>query len=229
MADDLSRKLEAAIEKLRQDVDRLMMANPLEAASVTSGRVRFIGGTLRVDAGGSVEIVGSLEVDGTTTVTGSFTVTGPWNLAGDGTISGNVTGTGTLTWTGPWNLNGTGKIQGPVDITGILRLLSDLRVESGGKITVTGADGDTVIANSRVTFANGAELVSETDSLVVRQGTSGVVAGSGQAQLRSGGKFFRVSSGGGFRMAGVPEATDATGLSYLAINSAGDVFAVPAP
>lgn len=229
MADDLSRKLEAAFERLEHRVQRLEMANPFESASVTSGRVRFIGGTLRVDAGGSVEIVGTLEVDGTTTVTGSFTVTGPWNLAGDGTISGNVTGTGTLTWTGPWNLNGTGKIQGPVDITGILRLLSDLRVESGGKITVTGADGDTVIQNSRVTFANGAELVSETDSLVVRQGTSGVVAGSGQAQLRSGGKFFRVSSGGGFRMAGVPEATSATGLSYLAINSAGDIVSVPAP
>lgn len=150
---------------------------------------------------GTLTIVGTLNGDGTmtwsgdVTLTGTFKANGPWELNGAGTIAGNTTGTGTLTWTGPWNLNGTGKIQGPVDITGILRLLSDLRVESGGKITVTGADGDTVIQNSRVTFPNGSAIRTDGAGLQITQGSAQAAVFDGIARLRAGTKTLSVGSG----------------------------------
>lgn len=182
------------------------------------------------DASGSAVVYGTLTVVGTLNGDGSITWAGPWNLTGPGSISGDTTGAGELTWAGPWHLNGPGTIAGDVTQTGNTNQQGNVTVNNGGKITVTGADGDTVIQNSRVTFANGAELVSETDSLVVRQGTSGVVAGSGQAQLRSGGKFFRVSSTGGFRAAGLPtiaraDANNAV-VGTIWANTAGDLYRV---
>ncbi|MCB8043626.1 hypothetical protein JM654_03805 [Microbacterium oxydans] len=39
---------------------------PLENASITNGRLRIIGGTLRVDSGGSLIVVGTMSIDGTT-------------------------------------------------------------------------------------------------------------------------------------------------------------------
>lgn len=122
MADDLTRKLQQELEQLRQDVRRLQRTNPLEAASVTSGRVRFIGGTLRVDSGGRVEIVGSLRIDGSTVVNGTFKIEGPWSLNGNGEIAGNVAVTGKLTQNGPWELRGNGDITGDVGIDGDLSL-----------------------------------------------------------------------------------------------------------
>ena len=40
----------------------LESASPLESSSVSNGRVRFIGGLLRIDSGGRVEIVGTLQI-----------------------------------------------------------------------------------------------------------------------------------------------------------------------
>lgn len=127
----------AALQTLQQQVAQLMTPNPFESASVTNGRVRFIGGLLRVEAGGSVEIVGSLEIDGTTIVTGTFRVEGPWEITGNGTITGatsitgNVTATGTWTQNGEWVFNGDGQINGTAHITGDVTLDSDLSVGSG--------------------------------------------------------------------------------------------------
>jgi hypothetical protein len=85
------------IERLIRRIDRLESGANLENSSITNGRMRFIGGLLRIDSGGRVEIVGTLEIDGTTTVTGTFTVEGPWSLDGNGSITGNVTVTGKIT------------------------------------------------------------------------------------------------------------------------------------
>lgn len=89
MADDLS-DLTAEVRALKSDVERLKAANPLESASVTKGRVRFIGGTLRVDSGGRVEIVGTLVVDGETDITGETTLSGDLTVDSEGSI--NVAG-----------------------------------------------------------------------------------------------------------------------------------------
>lgn len=137
------------IRKLAYKVDRLYNGTQLENSSITEGRMRFIGGLLRVDSGGRVEIVGTLQVDGQTTVTGEFevtgdfTVTGPWNLKGAGIIEGDVTITGKVTQVGDmdvdgvftlngdgWSITGDGEISGKVNLTG------SLEVAEGGYIQV---------------------------------------------------------------------------------------------
>lgn len=153
MADDLSDAF-AEIRALKDQVRRLANAQPLRNSSVSQGRLRFIGGLLRVDSGGRVEIVGTLQIDGTTTVTGTFRVDGPWTLAGNGTITGNVsitgnvTSTGILTQNGPWNLNGAGTIAGNVTQTGNTNQKGTVTVNGGGKIVVQGAGGDVVLDSS---------------------------------------------------------------------------------
>lgn len=133
MAEDLSNYMKP-IRDLQQAVERLQQARWLENASVTNGRVRFVGGTLRVDSGGSVQIVGSLEIDGTTTISGSFVLSGPnWQITGNGTISGNVTITGAL------------NVNGPTTINGATTLNNTLTVSSGqiraGDVTITPSGG----------------------------------------------------------------------------------------
>lgn len=122
MADDLSSN--KVIRELKDRVRRLEVGTPLYSTSVTEGRLRFIGGLLRVDSGGRVEIVGTLEIDGTTDINGPTTVTG------------------TFTVEGPWSLEGNGDITGDVSVTG------DVDVESGGRVVVHGGGGDVILDSS---------------------------------------------------------------------------------
>jgi len=201
MADDLNRKFQAQLDEMKQEIRRLQRTNPLEAASVTSGRVRFIGGQLRVDSGGSVVIVGTLAIDGTTTVTGTFTVSGPWNLTGAGTISGNVTitgnvtSTGTLTQNGPWNMNGAGTIAGNVTQTGNTTMTGNFTVTGGGKITVGSMTIDPNISGGAIAFANGAQVFTDGSTIQVYKGNGVVQISDTEAKLQVGGTGVRVTSG----------------------------------
>lgn len=173
------------IQKLVRRVSRLESGAMLENSSITNGRMRFVGGLLRIDSGGSVQIVGTLSIDGTTTVTGTFTVSGPWNLTGNGTITGavtitgNVTSTGTLTQNGPWNLNGVGTIAGNVTQTG------DLTVSGGGKITIPG-DNPIVLENVGGVAhigVGGSEIRGGDNGIVLDPG-SGATIGTTSAGVR---------------------------------------------
>lgn len=150
MADDLSSN-----GAFREVLDRLRILETtvmLQNAAVTEGRLRFIGGLLRVDSGGRVEIVGTLQIDGTTNVTGSFNMTGTVDM------EGNVTITGPLTVEGLWDLTGDGTIAGNVEVTG------DMKTVDGGRIIVSGPDGDTVLTESKMIFGNGSEVASYSTS-----------------------------------------------------------------
>lgn len=222
MADDLSDALKD-IRELKQAVQRLQAARPLENASVTNGRVRFVGGTLRVDSGGSVVIVGTLSIDGTSTVTGEFKVTGPWRLEGNGTITGNVsitgnvTSMGTLTQNGPWNLNGAGTIAGNVTQTGDTSQRGNVTVNSGGKITVQGGGGNVVLDSSfsaprmqlgsaqidggasSFTFTVGAQVIYFFENTIRIPGMASKAASTvpggfvGAVHVDSAGKFWRLT------------------------------------
>lgn len=222
------------IQKLIRRVSRLESGAMLENSSITGGRMRFIGGLLRVDSGGRVEIVGTLQIDGTTTVTGTFTVDGPWELAGNGTITGNVTGTGRLTWNGPWDLTGTGTITGPVNISGILTLLSDLRVQGGGKITVgpitidtAGAYGgriasvSTLLLDATAVLATGPFTASQISSL------GGISALGGIAAIGDIESVGEVRSNG-LRATGIVNFSGLTGAPVgavpLMVDGAGRVY-----
>lgn len=135
MVDDLSD----ALKKLRELQDRvrqLETAIPLENASVTEGRVRFIGGTLRVDSGGRVEIVGTLDVQGTASVSGPLTISGQLDVTGPATISESL------------HVGGNTTIDGTLDIGAETTLDSSLTVVEGGSVTV---DGDLPVTLESVT------------------------------------------------------------------------------
>lgn len=181
MVDDLSDAW-AEIRALKKDIERLKAANPLEAASVTKGRVRFIGGELRIDSGGRLIIEGTLSVDGVTTVTGSFTVSGPWNLTGNGTITGNVTISGKLVQNGEWELNGNGKIQGNVDVVG------------GGKIKAGNVEIVPSSAGGSVNFGDSRGINAGSGFLGFYDGTRFIVFNASGIALNAGGPNLVIGS-----------------------------------
>lgn len=207
-----------AIRELQSEVRRLRSGIQLENSSITNGRMRFIGGTLRIDSGGRVEIVGTLEIDGNTTVSGTFDVDGPWSLDGNGTITGNVTSTGTFTQNGPWALNGTGTIAGNVTQTGNLTVSGGGKINVGTNMTLTpGTDGGSVV------FGNGSKLSANASSIGLTYGTSTVRIGDSTAGLLAGSNSITVSgSGVQINLAAIPtESTSGLPSGTLSINGGG--------
>lgn len=193
MADDLNQKLRAELDEMKADIRRLQRANPLEAASVTNGQIRIIGGTIRVDGGGNLIVNGTMSVNGTSTVTGSFTVSGPWNLSGTGTISGNVTitgnvtATGTLTQNGPWNLNGAGTIAGNVTQTGNTTQQGNVTLTGGGKITAGLIEITPSVSGGSIQFGSGRRIDAGSGFLGVYDGGRFIVFNSSGVAINGGG------------------------------------------
>lgn len=163
--DDLA-DVKAELKALQREVREMGAATPLQSASVTKGTVRFIGGTLRVDSGGRVEIVGFFSIEGTTQIIGPVT------------ISGDIHATGEWTQIGPWHLNGTGSIAGNADITGTLTLLKDLIVSSIGKIEVQGTNPirlRQVGGLARMDLGNTASVWSGGDGVTINATSGGFI------------------------------------------------------
>ncbi|GAA4774690.1 M23 family metallopeptidase [Microbacterium gilvum] len=147
MVDDLSDAW-AEIRKMQKKIRRLENTTMLEDSAIENGRMRFIGGELRLDSGATLTLIGTMNANGTVNITGllngsgqlvwsgSVEFTGPWNFEGDGTISGDVTATGKWTQNGPIDINGAWSLDGDGDITGDVDLTGDMNVVGGGKIIV---------------------------------------------------------------------------------------------
>lgn len=215
--------LAGLINRLVRRIERLEAGANLESSSITNGRMRFIGGLLRVDSGGRVEIVGSLQIDGTTVVNGRFKIEGPWSLNGDGEIAGNVNITGKLTQNGPWEFIGAGKITGNVDVTGTIRVLA------GGKIQVGNITIDPTISGGAIAFANGAQVFTDASTIQVYKGNGVAQISDTEAKLQVGGVSIRIVDGS-VQFLGLPtvprgSANNAT-VGSLYINTSGQVFRV---
>lgn len=182
MADDLSDAFKE-IRELKREVRRLQNARPLENSSVTNGRMRFVGGLLRIDSGGRVEIVGALQVDGATVATGTFRIEGPWTFTGNGTISGNVNITGTLTQNGTWAFNGNGTVTGDMNVTG------------GGRVKVGTMTLDPSISGGAMTFGNGAQVFTDSTTIQVYKGNGVVQVSDTEVKMQLGGTAIRLLSG----------------------------------
>lgn len=171
MADNLASNSE--FRDLKDRVRRLEVGTPLYSASVTEGRLRFIGGLLRVDSGGRVEIVGTLEVDGNTTVTGPFSVEGTWTLEGNGDITGDV------------------------DLSGDMNVTGDVEVLSGGRIKI----GDIILnptdEGGSLDFGGGKKIHAGSGFLGMYNGSSFIAFNSsGVAISGSSGPIVTVGPGG---------------------------------
>jgi hypothetical protein len=194
-------------EELKSAIRSLQTQSPLENSAVKNGRLRFIGGLLLVDGGGTLQVVGTLLVDGTSTVTGTFNVEGPWNLSGDGTITGTVTVSGPVT------------ISGDVDLTGTMTVTGDITVEGTGRINV----GDIVIDPSgggKITFPSGAAIEAGA-GVQLRAGTSTAVVASSGITLNAAGRTVSLLSTGFFvsGISTVPLASAPAGAFVGAIYS----------
>lgn len=183
MANDLS-DVYAELRRLQERVRVLETANPLEASSITNGRVRFIGGLLRIDSGGRVEIVGTLQIDGTTNITGTTTVTGTFKLEG------------------PWSLKGNGDITGTVTVTG------DINVTGSGRIKVGNMVLDPSSNGGSMKFSGGPEVYASGQTLSLYSGSlngGSVDLSPGSAKLSGGGARWVEVSSTGIRLVGVPK------------------------
>lgn len=115
------------VQKLVARVSRLESGAMLENSSITNGRMRFIGGLLRVDSGGRVEIVGTLEGEG------------PLGWVGLAAFDGPVEITDTLDVTASTRLRNTLDVTGPTTLNATVQLLKDMLVKAGGKIVIEGS------------------------------------------------------------------------------------------
>lgn len=188
MADDLS-DVYAELRRLKERVRVLETANPLENSSISAGRLRIIGGTLRVDSGGHVEVDGTFAGEGGMNWSGTvafqsvFTQNGPWNMNGAGTIAGDVKQTGDTTQQGNVNVTGGGKVTA-----------GNVTVEPN-KITV----GSATLQNGELELSNGAKLAvgltGGTSSIgLLPGGSADISANTLTAWLRATGATISVTT-----------------------------------
>lgn len=210
---------EYPISKIVQRLDALEKGNPLESASVTRGRLRFIGGLLLIDSGGTLQVIGRF--DGT----GNFEWSGPWKFdSGDGEIAGNVNLTGDFDLTGQMNVTGgieilgAGKIKvGNVIIengkitagTGSARVVID---GATGKVTAGDMSMDPTVSGGALTFANGAQVFTDSGTVQVFKGNSVVQVTDGYARLQNGGSVVQIDPAGIRMTPGAIGTQSGTGL-----------------
>ncbi|MCW2165409.1 Polymer-forming protein [Microbacterium hydrothermale] len=187
---------DSPMEDLRDAVTRQRRENPFESSSVRDGRVRFIKGLLRVEAGGRVEIVGTLQVDGTSTVTGSFTVSGPWKLTGDGSITGQLTITGPVTISGDVDLTGTMTVTGDIEISGPGKIKVGNVILEDGKIKAGGMTINPDVNGGQIDFGGGRSVNAGTGFLGLYDGDRFVVFNGSGVTMVAGGRSLSVGPSG---------------------------------
>ncbi|WP_291053739.1 hypothetical protein [Herbiconiux sp.] len=123
------------IKRIVYRLDRIEGGWLLENASITRGRVRFIGGLLQGMAGAVFEWIGTFNLTGAFTAIGSSIFRGPVSITGE---------TGTLDVEADASFGGDVAITKTLDVTAettlreLVSLLSDMRVVGGGKIDLGG-------------------------------------------------------------------------------------------
>ncbi|PMC04166.1 hypothetical protein CJ226_09170 [Microbacterium sp. UMB0228] len=176
------------IEKLVRRVARLESGAQLEKSSITNGRMRFIGGQLLIDSGGSLRVVGTADVAGTQRVTGrlegsgSFDWTGPSWLRGGSTIEGTLRVTETAQLVGNTTIGGTCTIGASLAVNGQATLNSDLTIGRGriraGAVTITPSGGGAVqVGTLQIDGANGGTIRSSGTIYLEGDGPSVRVVG----------------------------------------------------
>lgn len=210
MVDDLSDH-ESALRDLEARVSALESGTPFENASVTNGSVRFIGGTLRVEEDGRVEIVGTLSVEGQASVSGPLTISGELNVTGPATISETL------------HVGGDTTIDGTLDIGAETTLDSSLTVVEGGSVTVDGDLPATLesVSNGGVSLASlsfpGARIVGYRTSL-----GEGLAIGPSSGSFIKDPSIFVMDDKIGISATSLPSGRSAR---YLVIDDDGYIYA----
>lgn len=198
-----------AIDKIVRRIERLESGAFLESASVTAGRLRFIGGLLLLDSGARLEVVGTVDGEG------QFRWVGPWEFDSPegGTIAGDVDLAGDFDLTGKFT-SGNVRIEGGRIYVGAG---SNLIVIDGatGKVTVGGLVLDPSDHDGMMTLPNGAQVLGHESNLELY----GPLVGGGRRGLS-----LRPD---GVTLPGMPTETNLTGLDWVAVDFAGRLVRVP--
>jgi hypothetical protein len=171
------------IERLIARVSRLESGSMLEKVSITAGRMRFIGGVLRLDSNALLELVGKANITGTLEGVGTILWRGSMKILGLGTldVDGPATFKATLDVTADTRLRGPTSIEDTLDVTAETRLRGDttleknLSVRTGGKITVEGSSPVTIGVTSDGrpgVEMSGGRLSSAEDRVALTKGTA---------------------------------------------------------
>lgn len=221
MVDDLS-DVWKELKALKAEVRAQRTATPFENASVTNGSVRFIGGTLRVEEDGRVEIVGTLSVEGQASVSGPLTISGELNVTGPARISGELDVTGPATISETLHVGGDTTIDGTLDIGAETTLDSSLTVVEGGSVTVDGDLPATLesVSNGGVSLASlsfpGARIVGYRTSL-----GEGLAIGPSSGSFIKDPSIFVMDDKIGISATPLPSGTDA---KYLVVTNEGYIY-----
>lgn len=181
MVDDLSDYY-SELRRLRKDVDRLQVATPLQSASIGSGGIRvYGGGVIKIENGG-------LDITGEAVISGA--------LRGDGTIdwTGDVDFSGPVEITGTLDVTAETRLRGDTTIEGRTRLLSELEVE--GKISAGDMTMDPEVSGGALTFANGAQVFTDADTIQVFKGNAVVQVSGSYARIQYGGNVVQIDANG---------------------------------
>jgi hypothetical protein len=233
--------LAAELRDLRDRLRDLETGIPLQNSSVSAGRLRFIGGLLRIDSGGRLEVVGSASIDGSTTVTGTFVLTGSgWRIVGSGTIEGPTTVTGTLQVDGDTRITGNLGLEGDVALTGNMGIAAGGKFVAGdvlieeNKITVAGGDSPATLEDGALSFATGGKVEADDTNGGVRLvvGANKVYVGTGAVAIQLGGRAFVLTSSG-FTFVGLDtiaksETPENNPIGSLFVDAGGQPFRVVA-
>lgn len=238
------------LQRILRRLDRIESGAMLENSSITNGRLRLIGGLLRLDSGARLEGVGTFQWSGAGSIAGNWEVLqggvikvggvlispvgGGRIMVGEGPVGILLDGgTGTLTM-GNVRLEG-GKIYVGVGGSQIVVDGATGKITAGNvsvetnKVTIGGADGDTALQDSRMTFSNGSAVRADSAGVQIAQGNAQAAAFAGLARLRAGTRTLSVSDTGGYSMSSLPTKTAAsTGLpaGVLHADSSGSIFRI---
>lgn len=188
------------IQKLIRRVSRLESGAMLENSSITNGRMRFIGGLLRLDSGALLELVGQWRFFGNGAITGDvysegkWTQVGDYDFTGDGDLAGNVTMSGNFDLTGIFK-SGNIRIQdGKIYVgEGASQIVID---GTTGKITVGGMTIDPA-DGGKVTFPGGAQVRADVGNGVQMQmGNTRVSVQDTYIQMTIGTRSIIINPGG---------------------------------
>lgn len=238
------------IQKLIRRMDRVESGAMLENSSITNGRMRFIGGLLRLDSGARLEGVGTFQWSGAGSIAGNWEVLqggvikvggvlispvgGGRIMVGEGPVGIILDGgTGTLTM-GNIRLEG-GKIYVGVGASQIVidgatgKMTAGNVVVESNKVTIGGADGNTVLTNSQVQFANGGIVATDSSGgISMRVGNTRARVADGVVQMTIGTRSIVINSTG--ISAGLPTAPLANWpgrqVGDVVSNTSGDLFRI---
>ncbi|KIP93375.1 hypothetical protein RU09_06060 [Microbacterium sp. MEJ108Y] len=178
------------IQRLVRRVSRLESGALLENSSITNGRMRFIGGLLRLDSGARLEGVGTFEWSGAGSIAGNWEVLQGGVIKVGGVLISPVGGGRIMVGEGPVGIildGGTGTLT-----------MGNIRLE-GGKIYVGAGASQIVIdgATGKITAGN---VTIETNKITVAGGSSPATLQEGKMAFGTGGSVEADTAIGGVRM-----------------------------